>query len=124
MGFEPGQVPNALKPPFDQGFLVPYLITQVRRSGEKWPPESDLRASLHRASQQAGPENLRKPATQRGGLSVGERDAAWNWRRECDRIRTVADQRIPDAAWPKGLTHVVRSKPHGLPSRSRLTDRG
>jgi hypothetical protein len=43
---------------------------------------------------------------------------------ECARIRTAAGQSIPDAAWPKELSDVGRSKPQGVPARSRPTDGG
>ncbi len=63
---------------------------QVNRSGENWPPESDVRPSPRPASQQVCPENPRKPATQRGARSGGERDASGNWRRECDPVQAVS----------------------------------
>jgi hypothetical protein len=58
-------------------------LRQVRRSGEKRPPENDFRPSPRRVSQQVCPENPRKPATQRGDRSGGERYSHGNWRTGC-----------------------------------------
>ena|GEM_PF-2880984 len=64
--------------------------SQVRRSGENRPPESDFRAFLRGASQQVCPENPRKPATQRGGRSGGEHGSYGNWRRRCVQVQAVS----------------------------------
>jgi len=119
VGFESGRVPAALKPAVYLGFCVPYQNGQVRRSGENWPPESDFRPSPRWASQQVCPENRRKPVTQRGGRPGGERGSHVNWRRKCDRIRTVSAQR-PTVALAKGISQVVwfridQQLDHGLP---------
>ena len=93
VGFEPGQGPTPLKPAFNLGFCVPYQNAQVSRSGEKWPPESDFRASECRGSQQVCPENPWKPATQRGVRSGGEHGSYGNWRRERCREQMVSGSR-------------------------------
>ena len=90
MACEIEQAPRTLKPAFELGFSEPYLIGQVSRSGENWPPESDFRRFAGRAGQLVQPGNLRKPATQRDCRFRGERDAQGNWRRRCDRLQTVS----------------------------------
>jgi hypothetical protein len=95
VGCEPQQVLAVLKPAFDLEFSEAYLIGQVRRSGEKGPPESDFRPFPRPAGQQVCPENPRKPATQRGVRSGGECGSYGNWRRDRDSHHQYATRAVP-----------------------------
>lgn len=74
MECEPWPVPTGPRAAFDQAFSEAYLIVQVRRPGENWPPESDFQASAGSGGQQVCPGNLadtchsaRRPSRRRVG---------------------------------------------------------
>ena len=78
--------------------FAPWWITQVHRSGEKSPSESNSRTRSHEAGQQVILENRRKPAPLGPTGPAGERDSHGNWRREWIWIRTVAVRQTSGSA--------------------------
>ncbi len=119
VGFEQTRVPTTVNAAFDLGFRVPYYISQIRRPGEKWPPESEFRVMAGWAGQLVCPENPRKHVGQSGGESGGELDAHGNWRMGWDSNPRYAfdvyalSRRAPSTARPpiRRARTIVRARP-------------